>query len=318
MFSAKQISDTDFDKIILTDVSANTSVEIIPSCGAILHAFTINNNGVLLNVIDSYDNEADFKSNLESKGFKSSKLSPFVCRLKNAQYHFGQKAYTINKFLLGKHAIHGLLYDVPFTLIKQWADEKSAGVLLQHQYAGASNGYPFNYTCAVTYELKKQNALTITTTIANNDESAIPMQDGWHPYFTFGNSINDLQFEFKSKEIVEFDSELVPTGKLLPYEEFGSLKKIGTTQLDNCFTLNFTECQPMCVLSDTQKKIQIEIHPDRNYPYLQIYTPPHRKSIAIENLSGAPDGFNNGMGVKVLAPGEEASFTTVYKITSLS
>jgi aldose 1-epimerase len=126
-----------------------------------------------------------------------------------------------------------------------------------------------------------------------------------------------LQFEFQSKEIVEFDSGLVPTGKLIPYEEFGSLKKIGDTQLDNCFTVNFAECQPMCVLRDAAKKIQIEIHPDKSYPYLQIYTPPHRNSIAIENLSGAPDAFNNGMGVTVLTPGETASFTTMYKITSL-
>lgn len=318
MFELTFRNDTYFNKVILKDVNANTSVEIIPSCGAILHAFTINNNGVLLNVIDSYDNEADFKSNLESKGFKSSKLSPFVCRLKNAQYHFGQKDYTINKFLLGKHAIHGLLYNVPFIVTNQWGDEKSAGVILQYKYTGTENGYPFKYTCAIRYELKKENTLTITTSITNNDKGIIPMQDGWHPYFTFGQSINDLQMEFQSKEMVEFDTDLVPTGKLLPYEEFSSIKKIGTTQLDNCFTLNFSKCQPMCVLSDTQKKLQIEIHPDKNYPYLQIYTPPHRKSIAIENLSGAPDGFNNGMGVKVLAPGESASFTTVYKITSLS
>ena len=79
---------------------------------------------------------------------------------------------------------------------------------------------------------------------------------------------------------------------------------------DNCFTLNFAECQPMCVIRNPRKKVQIEIHPERSYPYLQIYTPDHRKSIAIENLSGAPDAFNNGMGLKVLAPGETANFTT--------
>ena len=61
-----------------------------------------------------------------------------------------------------------------------------------------------------------------------------------------------------------------------------------------------------------EKKVQIEFHPEESYPYLQIYTPEHRKSIAIENLSGAPDAFNNGMGLKVLQPGELATFTTKY------
>jgi aldose 1-epimerase len=321
LFSTATITDRDFDKVILKDEISNTTVEILPTCGAMLHAFTVFNNGELINVIDGYDNEADFKANVTSKGFKGSKLSPFVCRLKNGQYHFGEKDYTTNKFYLDKHAIHGLIYDAAFTVINKWANEKSAGVTLRYQYTATDNGYPFKYTCAVTYELKSGNALTITTTITNNDEGVIPMQDGWHPYFTFGGSINDLQFEFQSKEVVEFDSELLPTGKLIPYEEFGSLKKIGTTQLDNCFTVNFVPIaigtNPMCVLRDAAKKLQIEIHPDKSYPYLQIYTPPHRNSIAIENLSGAPNAFNNGMGVNVLQPGEAASFTTMYKITSL-
>jgi aldose 1-epimerase len=317
MFEATLKNDTDFDKIVLKDSTANTTVEILPACGAMLHAFTVINNGSALNVIDGYDNEADFKTNVAGKGFKGSKLSPFVCRLKNGQYNFGQKKYTTSKFFLEQHAIHGLIYDAAFTVINKWNGEKSAGVTLSYQYTATDNGYPFKYTCAVTYELKSGNALIITTTITNNDEGIIPMQDGWHPYFTFGGSINDLQFEFQSKAIVEFDSGLLPTGKLIPYEEFGSLKKIGDTQLDNCFTVNFAECQPMCVLRDATKKLQIEIHPDKTYPYLQIYTPPHRNSIAIENLSGAPDAFNNGMGVTVLQAGEAASFTTMYKITSL-
>jgi aldose 1-epimerase len=117
---------------------------------------------------------------------------------------------------------------------------------------------------------------------------------------------------------VEFDEGLIPTGKLIPYQEFGALKKIGAAEFDTCFTVNLAECQPLCVLRDPVQKMQVEIYPGESYPYLQIYTPPHRNSIAIENLSAAPDVFNNGMGAKVLAPGEATNFTTTYKITLLS
>lgn len=317
MFEATSIHDADFDKIILKDVTANTSVEIIPGCGAILHAFTIVHNDALLNVIDSYENTADFKNNVTAKGFKSCKLSPFVCRIKNAAYNFGEKQYTTEKFLLNGNALHGLLYDAVFTVKEKWTDANNACVVLEHQYNATENGYPFKYTCTVTYLLKKENVLTITTTITNDDEGLIPVQDGWHPYFSFGGSIDDLQLEFQSKEIVVFDEALIPTGELLPYQEFGSLKKIELTEFDNCFTVNFAECQPMCVVRDAARKIQVEIHPEKSYPYLQIYTPHHRKSIAIENLSGAPDAFNNGMGATVLSPGSSATFITTYKITLL-
>jgi aldose 1-epimerase len=67
-----------------------------------------------------------------------------------------------------------------------------------------------------------------------------------------------------------------------------------------------------------EKNIQVEIHTDESYPYLQIYTPPHRKSIAIENLSSAPDSFNNELGFKTLMPGESTIFTTAYKISTIS
>jgi aldose 1-epimerase len=63
--------------------------------------------------------------------------------------------------------------------------------------------------------------------------------------------------------------------------------------------------------------VQVEIYPETSYPYLQIFIPNHRKSIAIENLSAAPDAFNNGIGLKVLAPGESASYTTKFVIHPL-
>ncbi|MEJ7677226.1 MAG: hypothetical protein WKG06_05005 [Segetibacter sp.] len=56
--------------------------------------------------------------------------------------------------------------------------------------------------------------MTIITTVTNIDKQLIPVVDGWHPYFTLGNTINDYQLEFQSKEMLEFDENLIPTGKL--------------------------------------------------------------------------------------------------------
>jgi len=317
MFDATFVNSADFDKVILKDITNGTTAEIIPGCGAVLHAFTVLNNGDTLNVIDGYSNTEDFKNNVTAKGFKGCKLSPFACRIKNATYTFAKKEYVIEKFLLNGSALHGLLYDAVFKVVNISADENVAAVSFQYEYAGAEKGYPFKFTCVITYELKNDNALTITTTITNNDEGLIPMQDGWHPYFSLGDSIDELQLEFQSKEMVECDDAIIPTGKLLPYQEYGALKKIGAAEFDNCFTVNFAECQPLCVLRNAAKKIQVEIHIGKGYPYLQVYTPPHRKSIAIENLSAIPDAFNNGTGLKVLTSGSSENFITTYKITSL-
>ena len=231
--------------------------------------------------------------------------------------------YFIEKFLLGGSALHGLLYDAIFEVINQYADEVSAGVELKYSYPGSDNGYPFQYDCVVAYHLKRDNELSIVTEIINKDKTSMPIQDGWHPYFTFGGKIDELQLEFKSKQQLIFDTGLVPTGEMITYKEFESIKKIGDTSLDNCFTINFADQavangNAVCILRDPTKKLQLEIIPDAHYPYLQIYTPPHRNSIAIENLSAAPDAFNNKIGLITLSPGENIIFTTTYKITSVN
>ena len=310
-------TENGFDKIILKDNSNETTAEIIPSCGAILHAFTVLHNGIFLNVIEQYDDAADFASNVAGKGFKSCKLSPFACRIKNATYRFGEKQYTIEKFLLHTSALHGLLYDADFSILQKQADEEKASVTVQHQYRGSDKGYPFHYDCIVKYTLQKENTLNIITEIINKSESPIPVQDGWHPYFTLGGKINGLELQFQSKEKLVMDDALIPTGEKIQYDEFGSIKKINNKSFDDCFTLKLAGDKPLCVLRDAEKKIQIEIKPDSSYPYLQIYTPDDRNSIAFENLSAAPDAFNNGLGLVVAAPQTKTIFTTAFRITSL-
>ncbi len=317
MFTIQKKKENGFEKIILRDEVSNTTAEIMPSWGASLHAFTADNKGSLINVIESYKDNEDFKEHVTSKGFLGSKLSPFVCRVNKGKYHFAEKDYTLEKFYLGKNALHGELYDREFIVTGETANDLQASVTMKYEYRAEDAGYPFHYDCIVTWQLEENNKLSVTTESINRDKGLIPMQDGWHPYFTLGNSIDNLQLEFQSREMVVFDSELIPTKDLIPYHEFNSLKKIGNTFFDNCFTLSVDDCQPLCVLRNAEKGIEIEIHPERSYPYLQIYTPPHRRNIAIENISGTPDAFNNGMGFITLEPGESALFKTAYKITIL-
>ena len=318
MFTISAIRENNFEKIILEDEVSGTALSITPACGAIIHAFKVRNNGGILNVIENYQDEDDFKKNVETKGFRGTKLSPFVCRLKRGEYIFAAEEYKIKKFYHGKNALHGLLYDAVFVICHQSATHESATLTMKHEYRGEDTGYPFHYDCIVSYELKKRNEVIVTTEIINRDKGAIPMADGWHPYFTFRNNINDLQLEFQSMEMLEFDEQLIPTGKLIPYQEFTVLKKLGDVFFDNCFTLNFATCQPMLVLRDSKNKLQLEVYPDTSYPFLQLYTPAHRKSIAIENLSAAPDAFNNGIGLKTLTAGSHSFFKTTYKISSLA
>ena len=82
-------------------------------------------------------------------------------------------------------------------------------------------------------------------------------------------------------------------------------------ELDNSFVLARSK-PAACTLSGNG--LTLSIYPDASYPYLQIFTPSTRDTIAIENLSGAPDCFNNGIGLTILPPGGAKRFTARYRL----
>jgi aldose 1-epimerase len=236
--------------------------------------------------------------------------------MNNGQYTWEGNCYNIQKTLAPGNAIHGLLYDTAFTVVAQQAGNQEAAVTLSRHFKQTDDsGYPFAYDCIATFILRANNELELITTIVNRHNGNIPVMDGWHPYFTTGTPANELVLTFASKEIVEFNEKLIPTGKLLPYTEFVAGKSLKGVELDNSFVLDRSKPQPLATIHDPKKNINIAFYPGNNYPILQIYIPPHRNSIAVENLSGAPDAFNNGLGLVQLAAGESRIFDTRIQVT---
>ena len=304
MFSIKKLHQSGFDIIALIDNNTGVQVEIVPAHSAILHAFRIPYEGGLLNIIDNYAGGDDYQQ-ARFEYYKSAKLSPFACRLPSGSYRWQEKDYTIAK----GSGIHGLLYDVPFEVTGEEADEKGAILTLRHAYNGEDAGYPFPYDCEVKYHLQPEQQLRITTFIYNRADVAIPLMDGWHPYFSTGTPVDEMELQFASEQIVEFNAQLIPTGKVLPYDRFIEASSLAGVPLDNSFLLDFSRHSSLCTLRDPRKRVLINFYPEPCYPILQIYIPPHRNSIAIEHLTGAPNAFNNGMGLVTLEPGEEQVFS---------
>jgi aldose 1-epimerase len=156
--------------------------------------------------------------------------------------------------------------------------------------------------------------LYLDTTVKNLSSRPIPMADGWHPYFNLEGKVNDWLLSFHSREKLAFDDKLIPLGHTIEAPEFYSPKRIGDEFFDNCFILEPDSDVPAATLENPANGLYLRFYPDPNYPFLQIYTPGDRQSIAIENLSSAPDAYNNGLGLIILHPGASQSFSVLYQL----
>jgi aldose 1-epimerase len=309
-----RLQDNDLELVRLTDEHTGTEALILPEFGSLLHGFSIPLNGKSVNVIDHYGSRQEASSGID-KTFKSARLSPFVCRIARGQYRFQGKAFDLKHRFSDGSAIHGLLYDKAFTIKEEQETQEMATVAAEFTYRRMDPGYPFVYACEIRYTLMPGSILRIVSTITNQDEMVIPISDGWHPYFTLGGQVDDWIMHFDSTSMVAFDEELIPTGSLIPSDHFTEPRRIGSLFLDNCFVLNFSSGLPACELFNPENKLKLAFFPERSYPYLQVYTPDHRSSIAIENLSSAPDSFNNQMGLILLGPGDSQRFAVQYQLS---
>ena len=312
-FSAIIDSSQFFPVVTLSDTSSNTKAEIY-SFGALLNQFIINTKSGNLNLIEGFSSPQAAIEDI-TKGFKSAFLSPFTCRMNEGKYSYADKDYQVEKFFMPPHAIHGLVYDAPFKVENTEVTETFASVKLTYTYDKEDVGYPFSYSISHIWKLEAGNKLSVSTTIIHNNTHAIPYAQGWHPYFTLGTSIDECSLQFSTDTQVEFDDTLLPTGNTINDNRFVAGASLKDIFLDNCFHLA-GEGTNACILSN--ELVKLTISPEKSYPYLQIYTPPHRKSIAIENLSGAPDCFNNGLGLLLLEPHVAITFATHYTAEKLA
>ena len=303
---------SDFPVITLRDLSTQCEAEIY-AFGALLNAFRIKLNGTLFNAVDGFHSPAEALKEITA-GFKSARLSPFVCRLHKGQYDFNDQHYRVEKFYMGEEAIHGIIYDAVYTVTNTVANENKAELVLSYQYKGTDKGYPFRFDTEVAWRLEKENKLTVCSRITNKESHSIPYAEGWHPYFTLGTGLDDCSLQFDSDTMLEFDSALLPTGKKIKDERFRKGISLKGIELDNAFELEASSPH-QCILSNQQ--LQLIIQPDLSFPYLQVYIPGHRNSIAIENLSSPPDAFNNKMNLLLAEPGASHTFTTSYQLQAV-
>ncbi|MFL5729246.1 MAG: aldose 1-epimerase [Cytophagaceae bacterium] len=306
------------DTLKLLNEKTGEYVTIIPGLGATLNELVLKKNNELHSLIDGSPTYEDLLTEGKLK-FKGPKLFPFPNRIRDGRYSFEDKEFRLRKNLISeKHAIHGLHLESKFEARQELKESDKASIRLEI-IAGAEEkeGFPFSHQIIIDYILSSQDGLICTTTVVNRSSGNMPMGDGWHPYFKLDARINSLLLKLPPCSKLEADQTMIPTGNFFKEERFKEFQQIGTAKFDDCFRIDSDDPISEIHLKSEEKNVKLIIwqQSEKNrYNFFQIYTPPHRQSIAIEPMSCAPDAFNNKIGLIILKPGEEISFSYGIKL----
>ncbi len=214
-------------------------------------------------------------------------LIPFAGRVRNASYSLDGAGYTLPRND-GENSIHGFVRNMHFDSgIRE--DGKSAAF---HVLATEA-GYPSELDVTITMGVERHR-FAAAYVVRNAGDRRAPLVIGSHPYFLFIG-----KWRLSHSERLE---RLVLTGGYFPdgtveQADFNASTDTGLMRFDDCFRGGGT-----LTLSDDEKDIVIRRN---NMQYFLIYNGIYSegRSVAIEPMTGAPDAFNNGMGLCLLDPG---------------
>lgn len=313
---AEQNENSMFNQICIKNIITGEYISILPKLGARLNAAHLRFEEQLIQVIRELKDE-NLKSNDDI--FNNAKLFPFANRIRKGKYTFQN---SVHEFPINypeeENACHGFLYDAGFNLISKNIQNDFAEVELEHKSTNKIEGYPFCFRMTVIYKFTAHGEIIITTSVFNLNNKEILFSDGWHPYYYLNNSIDNFVIEFNADEKLELNEFNIPNGVINKLNNNSHHRiELKNINLDDLFRYSSSNAVNLIDIIPEKSSYKISIWQEsgnNKYNYLVLYTPPDRKSIAIEPMTSSIDAFNNKDGLIILKPGETWSASMGFSL----
>ena len=255
------------------------------------------------NILDGYNTPEQLEA---AKWGKSVLLFPFPNRLDRGRYDWLGQTYQfpLNNAAT-ENAIHGFVRSEAFEVEYVFLAKDHASILCSYTYEGGLDYYPFPFTLEVEYLIHDNGTFTLEAVCRNMHDRPIPIGFGWHPYFRLTDRADTHRMQLPACGKVEISDRMIPTGQRTGYSDFSRKKLVGDTFLDNCFQADQqTGTYALKLDGVGGRRLSVKASA-RQFPYFQVFTPPHRESIALEPMSCNVDAFNNEQGLVTLEPDKE-------------
>lgn len=279
--------------------------------GAVIQKLMVRDKfGKEFNVVVGLEKPTEY---LEDEIALGASVGRFAGRISGGGFNLGPERFSIHEEN-GVH-LHGGRkgFAKKYWRFEKFSEDRHPSVRLSYTSQHLEEGYPGQLEASVSYTLIdnglhiRYEATTDRTTIVNLTN---------HSYFRLDNSpdIGSHTLQLSCLAILETDTQLLPTGRLIPVNEtgmdFSRARPIGTTRMDTPFVCEKDNPVIGEIFSD-QTGIRMKI--SSNQPAVVIYTPPDFPAICFEtqNYPDAPN-FRNFPSA-VLEAGETYVNTAVFE-----
>ncbi len=239
-------------------------------------------------------------------------LAPWPNRLSEGRYEFEGKAYELPWTEPSKrNALHGFARWERWTVERRDASSAALGIVLPPR-----SGYPFALELEVVYAVTPE-AVGVTVRGRNVGRRALPYANGFHPYLSAGApSVDECLLQLPASTWLETDERQIPIGRRPvagTEHDFTRPRAIGGQKLDTAYTdlKRDRDGFARVRLSTAGGTGTVAVRLGPAYTHVMAFTGDtladpsrRRRALAIEPMTAAPNAFQSGDGLVVLAPGE--------------
>lgn len=230
-------------------------------------------------------------------------LWPLPNRIRGKSYSFQGQDYTLEEVQRvpgDPELIHGLVFDRPWQYEPPMLGPDAVAVTTYVEVAPGSpyyDAYPFDSRLSLTYTLDK-DGVTVAYNVQNKGARALPYGFALHPYFATLSGQDDTWISIPADEVMEADSTLLPTGRLLPLDgimyamfDLRQPRPVGHLKLDHVYTgLHAGES---ATIAYPKQGLRLRLSASDDFTHMVIYTPPGGEPyFCLENQTCATDAIN--------------------------
>ena len=237
----------------------------------------ISSKGAELQSLFGNNKEYIWNGNPQFWSKHSPVLFPIIGTLKNNQYQYNDKKYTLTR--------HGFARDLEFKCVENKSNYLK--YLLQSDEATMAN-YPFVFDLIIEYHLL-ENSIQISYTVINNNNFKMPFSIGAHPAFALGNDFENYSLKFSENKTLEcylLKHNLITNDTLKFKLENKQLKLNYQLFEKDALVFKKLKSKKITILNNNQRLLSIEFN---DFNDLGIWTIPKSGFICLEPWLGYAD-----------------------------